>query len=56
MVGKTHRLGKVAGELNVGISTLVDFLQSKGVTIDTNPNWKVINTIYFAVNLLLINP
>ena len=41
MVGKTHRLGKVAGELNVGISTLVDFLQSKGVTIDTNPNTKL---------------
>ena len=29
MAGKTHRLGRVAGELNVGISTLVDFLQSK---------------------------
>ena len=41
MAGKTHRLGRVAGELNVGISTLVDFLQSKGVTIDINPNTKL---------------
>jgi translation initiation factor IF-2 len=41
MAGKTHRLGKAAGELNVGISTLVDFLQSKGVKIDPNPNTKL---------------
>ena len=41
MAGKTHRLGRVAGELNVGISTLVDYLQSKGVTIDINPNTKL---------------
>jgi translation initiation factor IF-2 len=40
MAGKTQRLGKVAGELNVGISTLTDFLQSKGVSIDPNPNSK----------------
>jgi translation initiation factor IF-2 len=41
MAGKTHRLGRVAGELNVGISTLIDFLQSKGVKIDPNPNSKL---------------
>jgi translation initiation factor IF-2 len=41
MAGKTHRLGKVAGELNVGVSTLVEFLQSKGQTIDSNPNSKL---------------
>ncbi|MFZ9027801.1 MAG: translation initiation factor IF-2 [Crocinitomicaceae bacterium] len=35
------RLGKAAGELNVGISTLVDFLSSNGVDIDTNPNTKL---------------
>ena len=35
------RLGKAAGELNVGISTLVDFLSSNGVEIDTNPNTKL---------------
>jgi translation initiation factor IF-2 len=35
------RLGKAAGELNVGMSTLVDFLESKGVTIDASPNTKL---------------
>lgn len=35
------RLGKAAGEFNVGISTIVDFLESNGVTIDTNPNTKL---------------
>ena len=41
MAGKPIRLGKAAGELNVGISTLVEFLESKGVKIDPNPNTKV---------------
>ncbi len=41
MAGKPIRLGKAAGELNVGISTLVDFLETKGVKIDTNPNTKL---------------
>ncbi|TNF46212.1 MAG: translation initiation factor IF-2 [Bacteroidetes bacterium] len=40
-MGKPIRLGKAAGELNVGISTLVDFLGSKGVKIDINPNTKL---------------
>ena len=35
------RLGKAAGELNVGISTLADFLSNNGVDIDTNPNTKL---------------
>lgn len=35
------RLGKAAGEFNVGISTIVEFLESNGVTIDTNPNTKL---------------
>lgn len=41
MAGKPIRLGKAAGELNVGISTLVDFLDKKGVKIDGNPNFKL---------------
>jgi translation initiation factor IF-2 len=41
MAGKPIRLGKAAGELNVGISTLVEFLDSKGVKIDMNPNTKL---------------
>lgn len=40
-MAKPIRLGKAAGEFNVGISTIVDFLDSKGVTIDTNPNTKL---------------
>ncbi len=41
MAGKPIRLGKAAGELNVGVSTLVEFLHSKGVNIDANPNTKL---------------
>lgn len=41
MAGKPIRLGKAAGELNVGISTLVEFLGTKGVQIDANPNSKL---------------
>ena len=41
MAGKSIRLGKAAGELNVGISTLTEFLASKGVKIDSNPNTKL---------------
>ncbi len=41
MAGKPIRLGKAAGELNVGVSTLVDFLDSKGIKIDMNPNTKL---------------
>lgn len=41
MAGKTHRLGKVAGELNVGVATLIDFLNSKGIKQDVNPNSKL---------------
>jgi translation initiation factor IF-2 len=41
MAGKPIRLGKAAGELNVGIQTLIDFLHSKGIKIDTNPNTRL---------------
>ncbi len=41
MAGKTQRLGKTAGELNVGVSTIVDFLATKGITVDSNPNTKL---------------
>ena len=41
MAGKSIRLGKAAGELNVGISTLTEYLASKGVKIDSNPNTKL---------------
>lgn len=41
MAGKAQRLGKAAGELNVGVSTIVDFLATKGVAIDPSPNTKL---------------
>ncbi|ASB49531.1 translation initiation factor IF-2 [Alkalitalea saponilacus] len=41
-----QRLSKVAKELNVGTSTIVDFLQKKGVEIDVNPNTKVSPEIF----------
>ena len=37
MAGKPIRLGKAAGELNVGIPTIVEFLDSKGIKIDPSP-------------------
>lgn len=41
MAGRPIRLGKAAGELNVGLPTIIEFLSSKGITIDTNPNTKL---------------
>ncbi|MCO5269518.1 MAG: translation initiation factor IF-2 [Brumimicrobium sp.] len=35
------RLSKAAKELNVGISTLVEFLSSKGIDVVSNPNTKL---------------
>jgi len=43
---KTYRLGRVAGELDVGISTMIDFLKNEGIQIDTNPNSKLDPDIY----------
>ncbi len=40
------RLSKVAREFNVGINTLVDFLSSKGVQIENNPNSKIDENAY----------
>ena len=35
------RISKVAGEFNVGVSTIVDFLQKNGFNEDFNPNSKI---------------
>lgn len=43
---KSVRLSKVAKELNVGISTIVDFLNKKEVKIDANPNAKIGSDVY----------
>lgn len=38
---KEIRLNKVAKELNVGVSTIVDFLQKKGQSVENNPNHRI---------------
>jgi translation initiation factor IF-2 len=38
---KVTRLSKIAKELNVGISTIVEFMHKKGIKIDSNPNTKI---------------
>lgn len=38
---KPTRLNKAATELNVGISTIVEFLHKKGIVIEENPNTKI---------------
>ena len=41
------RLGQIARELNVGISTLIHFLNSKGIRANVlNPNSKISDEIY----------
>ena len=37
----TIRLNKVTRDLNVSISTAVEFLQKKGFTVEENPNTKI---------------
>jgi translation initiation factor IF-2 len=40
------RLSKVAREFNVGINTLVEYLASKGVQVESNPNTKIDGETY----------
>ena len=40
------RLNKVTRDLNVGISTVVEFLQKKGFTIEASPNAKITDEQY----------
>jgi translation initiation factor IF-2 len=39
--GKPKRLSVVARDLNVGISTIIQFLEEKGYTVENNPNAKI---------------
>lgn len=45
----TIRLNKVTRDLNVGITTVVDFLQKKGYTIEASPNAKITDEQYAAL-------
>jgi translation initiation factor IF-2 len=40
------RLSKVARELNVGINTIVEFLDQKGIDVDAKPNTKIEPDVY----------
>lgn len=43
---EVKRLSKVAKELNVGLSNIVEFLADKGHVIDKNPNAKIPSDLY----------
>ena len=43
------RLSKVARELNVGISTIVEFLNSQGKEVSSNPNTKIGEDLYMIL-------
>lgn len=43
---KTMRLIKVAKELNVGLQHVVEFLETKGVVVDSSPNTKISMEVY----------
>lgn len=43
---QVKRLSKVAKEFNIGIHTIVDFLDSKGIKIESNPNTKLDENVY----------
>jgi translation initiation factor IF-2 len=45
-MAKTYRLFKVAKELNVGTSVLVDKLAHEGISIDNSPNAKITPEMY----------
>lgn len=46
MANAPKRLSKVAKELNVGISTIGEFLSSKGYDIEAKPNTKITPEVY----------
>ena len=48
-VNKPVRLSKAAREFNLGIGTIVDFLESKGITVDAKPNTKLDPDVYAIV-------
>jgi len=43
------RLNKITRELNVGIGTLVEFLQKKGFEVENNPNAKISGEAYMLL-------
>ena len=46
---KPVRLSKAAREFNLGIGTIVDFLETKGIQVDAKPNTKLNPEVYTLV-------
>jgi len=46
---KATRLSKAAREFNVGISTIIDFLNKKGIDLEPNPNTKIPQEAYLLL-------
>ncbi len=46
---KVHRLSKIAKELNVSTSTIIDFLKGKKHDVENNPNAKIADDIYHVL-------
>ncbi len=43
---KTRRLSKVAKEFNIGLATIVEYLNKKGIAVENNPNAKISEDAY----------
>ena len=50
MSDKGVRLSKVAREFNLGVHTVVEFLEDKGHTVESNPNTKIPAELYDLLN------
>ena len=46
---KQMRLGKVSREFNLGVNTIVEFLASKGIEVESSPNAKIDSDIYVLI-------
>ena len=50
MAVKPKRLSKVTKEFNLGLTTVVDYLQEKGFEVESNPNAKISPEMYDALS------
>ena len=46
---KAVRLGKVAKEFNVGLSHVVEYLATRGITVESSPNAKINPDVYILL-------
>jgi len=46
---KSIRLSKAAKEFNIAVPTVIEFLESKGFEVDSNPNSKLSSDMYIAL-------